>query len=132
MGATLVNFLLVIYGAVQRGTRSSSYYLSETLTTVLVSSAFLTVVVIIALVLFEIMRKRGDALFQELSNDLQDGKEGAGPLEERAPLEFRITLRSFAAAADLPLFPGRMGAALYTGLNMVFVVICLQLVLWGD
>lgn len=90
--------------------------------------------VLVCVVYFETLRKRGDVIFEELSDDLQwyirDGKklqthtgdydDSESWAEERPTLSARIVLRAFSQAADLPLIPGRFGPAIYAGINLLF------------
>jgi hypothetical protein len=77
---------------------------------------------------FESFRKRGNALFEELSDEFQWhlGSEKKlfdkiGPT--RPPIELRVTLRSFLSATDLPLAPGRFGPLIYTIINVILFVL---------
>jgi hypothetical protein len=38
-------------------------------------------------------------------------------------LEARVALRTFSAAAELPLVPGRFGGAIYALLNLIIAVV---------
>src|SRR5207248_3149729 len=64
---------------------------------------------------FETIRKRGDILFKEISDELQwnvrfSDPDSPGTAPPRRPsFDARLTLRSFAQASDLPLVPGRYG-----------------------
>lgn len=80
---------------------------------------------------FETLRRRGDALYDEISDEVQwhIGREYASSINQpvseapRPPLRYRIELRSFAKASDLPLAPGRFGPAVYVALNVTLVVL---------
>lgn len=101
--------------------------------------------VLICIVLFDFLRKKGDVLFEEISDELQWGvyndverksdKEDYPVLErsaeERPRLHVRIVLRSFSRAADLPLVPGRFGPAIYLLINIVLALITLASRLGG-
>ena len=76
---------------------------------------------IVALGLFETLRKRGNAIFQELSDELQwhvGRPRGPGQPQERPFLDARVALRTFSAASELPLIPGRFSAAAYAVLSL--------------
>lgn len=93
-----------------------------------------TVTTISVLGYFESLRKRGDAIFQELSDELQwyVGRSGSHSVFEDAPrgdsprerplLEVRLAMRSFSAAAELPLFPGSLGGAFYAVFNLLIAI----------
>lgn len=83
----------------------------------------------ISLVLaFEMVKKNGEAIFEELSDEFQwnlrSGKRGnLSPSALRPPLELRVELRSFLSASNLPLAPERSGPLIYMLLNLlVFLV----------
>ena len=73
------------------------------------------------LIMFESLKKQGDALFEEISDELQwsissksEGDRGVPspanpPANQRPDLKVRIALRSFARTTDLPLAPGQFG-----------------------
>ena len=75
---------------------------------------------------FEALRRHGEVLFEELSNELQwQGVRGTGPSGPTGPgdrpeIHKRIVLRSFIQASDLPLVPGKFGPTVYF---LLFVVI---------
>lgn len=75
-------------------------------------------------VLYETLRKRGDAMFEEISDELQwnirgaKSSGGADLVDERPNLQARIILRTFARASDLPLIPGKFGAGIYAAVNL--------------
>jgi hypothetical protein len=77
----------------------------------------------IIIMLFELLRRQGDVLFEELSNELQWGGNVAskGPVEKPRISE-RIILRSFVQASDLLLVPGRFGPAVY---GLMFLALAL-------
>lgn len=86
----------------------------------------LTLTAVLTIVRYEILRKRGDALFEEISDELQwNIKRAVSTTEERPMLTARVALRSFARATDLPLIPGKFGPGLYATINflLVFLVV---------
>lgn len=91
-------------------------------------SATFTLLSVIMLVVFDSARKRGDALFAEISDELQwHVRQAKGPHveqpDDRPPFEMRVALRRFAYASDLPLIPGRLGPATYTLVNCAITVL---------
>jgi len=86
----------------------------------------LSVLLIVAL--FESYRRRGDALFEELSdeflwnNSTSRRRSSDSYPESRPPLEIRLLLRSFTRAADLPMVPGRFGPAVYAAFNLLITL----------
>jgi hypothetical protein len=77
---------------------------------------------------FETIKKRGDVLFDELSNEFQWHLARVQRLSasepsaaERPNLGYRIQLRSFLRVADLPLAPGKHGPLVYVMLNVLFL-----------
>ena len=90
---------------------------------------------IVSVVVFERMRKSGDTLFEEMSDELQwhiaylgvapkpEPSQADELLQERPPLDVRTTLRSYVRTTDLPIIPGKMGPALYVALNLTFTLI---------
>lgn len=91
----------------------------------LIGNAAVFVASIVILGYFDQTRKRGDGLYQEVSNELQIVE--SSDKDERVPAdlarEARLDLRSFASAADLPLVPGRIGTPVYSLLNVAIIVI---------
>lgn len=84
-------------------------------------SIILAMGTIVALGLFETLRKRGNAIFQELSDELQwhvGRPQAPGQPQERPFLDARVALRTFSAASELPLIPGRFSAAAYALLSL--------------
>lgn len=78
---------------------------------------------------FERLRKIGDVLFLEISDELQwnirskEMRSEESAARERPKLDVRITLRSFARASDLPLIPGKFGPAIYIAINVLIAVV---------
>jgi hypothetical protein len=90
----------------------------------------ITALTILWIVLYEAMRKRGETLFEEVSDELQwnvrkESQAKYPPADDRPMLNARIALRSFARATDLPLVPGKYGPGFYATINfvMLFLVI---------
>jgi hypothetical protein len=84
---------------------------------------------LISLVLYESMRKSGDALFEEISDELQWKVLGgtsarlSNARDDRPPIDIRVRLRDYARATELPFVPGRYGAAVYAAINIVMVLL---------
>lgn len=79
---------------------------------------------------YENLRKRGDVLFEEISDELQWNIRGVGakPLPEVKPsMSARLVLRTFARASDMPLIPGKLGPVGYVAINLLFVLLSLFL-----
>ena len=99
-------------------------------------SLILIVSALVAAVMFEINRKEGDALFEEISDELQWEEQlmryyqklaDAEPTEGRPFADVKIILRSFARAADLPIIPGKFGPAVYVAASLIMLLIQLWL-----
>jgi hypothetical protein len=104
--------------------------------TITIAEALPTIVVgiggvaLMLLVVYDTTRKRGDALFEELSDELQwnvvNGSQGGskpGPDRERPPVDVRVRLRDYARATDLPFVPGRFGAAAYAAIDILMILV---------
>jgi hypothetical protein len=79
----------------------------------------------------EIWRKRGEVLFEEISDEVErrtvmiarDPK-----FEEEKPgllLRARLALRDFAHASDLPFIPGKFGPTIYAAVNLLIPILIL-------
>lgn len=83
------------------------------------------------LALFDSTMRRGNILFDEISDELQFYLLGertytAGPLpvnSARPDLNVRVSLRNYVNATNLPLFSGRAGITVYFFLNLLTVFI---------
>jgi hypothetical protein len=93
---------------------------------------FATLVSIVSVVRYDSLRKRGDALFEEISDELQWNVRNDLNLKptmaERPMLNARVALRSFARATDLPLIPGKYGPGIYATTNFVILFLTYYLV----
>ena len=87
---------------------------------VLQVSASLFVLVVLVAMLFEQLRRRGEVIYGELTDELHRA-HGEASLE-RPRISFRIALKNFASSLELPLIPGRYGASLYLLLNLGVIV----------
>lgn len=79
----------------------------------------------------EIWRKRGDVLFEEISDEVERrtvviAKEPE--FEEEKPallLRARLALRDFSHASDLPFIPGKFGPTIYAAVNLLIPILIL-------
>ena len=78
----------------------------------------------------EMWRKRGEALFEEIVDEVERrivavaGEpefEGGSDLLSRA----RLALRDFAHASDLPFIPGKFGPTVYAAVNLLIPILIL-------
>jgi hypothetical protein len=87
-------------------------------------AASLAVAALALIILYDRTRRRGEALFEEISDEFQwyiarpTTKGGVTP-----PLDVRVVLRTFAKTSDLPIVPGRFGPAIYATVNIVAALI---------
>jgi hypothetical protein len=85
---------------------------------------FLSLLPLLAIVLYESQRRRADALFEEISDELQwnvgyrDREINKQVADNSPPLDARVILRSFARTTDLPLVPGKYGPSVYAAVNV--------------
>jgi hypothetical protein len=93
----------------------------------LVGNLAILIVALVALGASDLLRRRGDAFFQEVSNTFQEIEKeqisNSSELPDELIAEARIGLRSFASSADPPLIRGRFGAGIYALVNIVIVLI---------
>lgn len=76
---------------------------------------------LLAIILFDVVRRKGEAMFEELSNYHQS-TAGTEPQVPES-LEFRLLLRQFLSTTTLPLVRGRAGPAYYALLNIVMMLL---------
>jgi hypothetical protein len=98
----------------------------------LIGSVVIFVITLAMLGTADTLRRRGDAIFQEISSTFQEiDQEGIdrdqssssiGPLAELTA-EARISLRTFGSSADQLLIGGRFGPAIYALINFIVVII---------
>lgn len=90
----------------------------------------LTGTIILCAAFHDAMRRHGEVLFEEVSDELQWQRTEAknrprrlGEMQQgdRPTLDARVTLRSFSYVADLPLVPGKFGPGIYVALNLLFL-----------
>lgn len=81
-------------------------------------------VVFLVVIAFDMTRRRGDAIFEEISDELQWRvtskyvERDSTKTFERPRIDARIRLRDFARASKLMLFPGQYGPALFLTVNV--------------
>ncbi|RMH18981.1 MAG: hypothetical protein D6696_11795 [Acidobacteria bacterium] len=115
---TLANLANYAYSLVLQG-QSSTLFVTV--------SVGITVFAFFSLAMHERSRKLGDALFEEISDelewDLRAGQrartERKKAAEERPDLSYRLALRRFVQSADLPLAPFASGAIVYAVINLL-------------
>lgn len=114
-------------------------------TTVFTLSIIPCMITIAILGIYDQSKRRGDALFEEISDQLQwhiarryskseqEGHSEQSSYEESTSpvFHFRITLRLFASAIKLPFTPGPNGAAIYVVVNLLIVVALSVFYIWS-
>jgi hypothetical protein len=130
--------LTVILGVGKSIFTNDSFYNSSR-EAILTSAGELQVsIVFVSLIMFEVVNffliviydsrlKQGNAIFEEISDELQwninktswDNTKTSATAEKRPELETRIILRTYARTTDLPLFPGKYGPAFYIFLSII-------------
>lgn len=115
-------FIFLLWSRLSRESIGSSAYfsyrssLSDNVDTFVVIAFFSILLIIFR----EFYRRKGDALFEEIGDELAAAKRQDEP--ELSSLEIRLILRSFAHAVDLPLVPGKFGALTYFLINLIMVL----------
>lgn len=82
--------------------------------------------VLIFALIFDYLRKEGDAYFEELSDELHGAKisnneevKNSSTSDAEFSLGARIIMRNYSNCSSLPLIPGRYGPALTVGVNLI-------------
>jgi hypothetical protein len=92
----------------------------------LIANLAIFAISIVVLGVSDTFRRRGDAVFQELSGNFQEYEEprltSSGTRQDGWIAQTRLTLRFFASAADPPLVRGRYGVGIYALVNTVIVL----------
>jgi hypothetical protein len=121
---TVANLAAVVY--LRTGARLDEDFLDFYYRDYALWVGVLTSLVLVFAVLHDQLRRTGDVIFEEISDEVQWHKQKhAGEAVvalERPLLHVRIALRRYAIAADLPLVRGRAGAAAYVGLNVLVLI----------
>ena len=89
----------------------------------------LTSMTILCAALHDTLRRKGEVLFEEISDELHwrqkeipiDGVPARPDQEGRPALNARVILRSFAHASDLPLIPSKFGPIIYVSINLLLL-----------
>ena len=94
--------------------------------TPIIISIFLAFCAMIFALMFDYLRKEGDAHFEELSDELHGAKilnkeeiKNSLTSDEEFSLRSRIIMRNYSNSSSLPLIPGRYGPALIVGINFI-------------
>jgi hypothetical protein len=118
--ATLANFVLaVLFGVLLFSTPATNMRaLAVGVSLVLTSGC------IVLLTMFDRARRRGDAFFEDISEELQwrARQEVSAGRETRTPMPIRLALRRFNSASMLPLTPGQAGVGIYASGNVLITV----------
>lgn len=71
---------------------------------------------------FDVLRRDGDAFFEELSDELHGKKlrSNENVKETDVSLKARVIIRRYSSAASLPLFPGAYGPTMVAVINIMF------------
>jgi len=93
------------------------------------------VAVLMILLMYDVIRRKGNGIYEEISHALQGLSFGPPNIPTEKSLkseinemvkeleiqktEVRFVLKDFNNAADLPIIPGKTGAAFYFALNVV-------------
>jgi hypothetical protein len=126
---SLANLFVLVASVIYLGNVTDSYDYTAAF---LIASATLTFFTLTVLAIVESLRKRTDAYFQEVSDELQYSPNSAAHtsnpsqpserLRKRLELQARVVLREFSVASDLPLMPGRLGVSLYALVALAILV----------
>lgn len=71
---------------------------------------------------FDVLKRDGDAYFEELSDELHGKKikEQNEAYKSDSSLKARVIIRRYSNAASLPLIPGKFGPAAIAAINIAF------------
>jgi len=81
-------------------------------------SAILTVSAILLCVGFDQARRRGEVIYGEVTDELHRRAYLEGELERGQPLQYRVSIKTFVTATDMPLMPGKLGPLAYIAFNL--------------
>lgn len=100
-----------------------------------VGPVVLGVVTLLNIAMFDIARRRGSMLYEEISEEMQwrlrERITADEPADARPPLYVRLALREFASSSELPLMPGRAGVTIVAILNIFLAVVAVSLAAIG-
>lgn len=116
---TLANlvFTMLLMSGMYRAFKSESFGLTISLFPII-----LAIFVVLIAFRFDVLRKDGDAYFEELSDEMHGKKisEENESYKNSISLKARVIIRSYSNAASLPLVPGRYGPAILAATNIIF------------
>lgn len=123
--STALNFIVAIVTLVAT---SSVHFLDATVIGFIAASTVLLAASLLSLAMYDQGRRVGDALFEEISEELawRDTDEkvsGRSPPKLRA----RVTLREYARTTDLLFVTGRLGPGLYAVTNVVIYLFAISI-----
>lgn len=95
----------------------------------LVGSSVSFVFLIIALFAYDQLKRRGDVIFEELSNELQWSLD-QDVQRKAASLDIRVLMRHYVFSSDLPLTRGPYGMGLYLALGVILWLAGFSVYLW--
>lgn len=86
----------------------------------------LTFINIFLTIFFDYLRKKGETIFEEVSDELHwyigyEKGNSQNTSEKKPEIKIRILLREFVKTTDLPLIPGKYGPAVYIGINIIII-----------
>jgi len=135
LGGTSLNLIFSIFSFIffnyyisfrsERGYYSGSegHYYSTLMQFFITLTWMVCFAVIIAVYFYESKRKRGEVLFEEISDELEwyvIGQDKKRIAAERPKIDARVSLRSFVKTTDLPFIPSKYGPAFYLIINLSF------------
>jgi hypothetical protein len=95
-----------------------------------------TIVALLCIAMYDSMRRRAAALFEELSDEYQWWVRGSasrlsesGLRSSRPPIVIRVALRESAQAQNVPFFPGNFGPGIYAIVNICLLLAMLFIIL---
>jgi hypothetical protein len=93
----------------------------------LIANLVIFAISLIVLGVTDVLKRRGDAFFQEISNAFQEFDKEPDSDVPKVPSdllsEARISIRSFVSSADPPLIRGRYGTGIYALVNIAIILI---------
>jgi hypothetical protein len=112
-----ISAIVVVAASVVAFTLKANRWINESAGALTIMGA-IAVFELVQLVRFEQVRKQGEALAEVLSDEVQRAPDDTW----QGPWEFRIAIRTFTNASDLPLFPGRYGPSVYASVTILLGV----------
>jgi len=126
---TIISFAIVLLFSIQ--TMQRYYYYLFHLPTEFYALFFIFIIFfgMYTLIIYDRMRKKGDALFEEVSDELQWNilqsvkTEKVSDRSKKPTLKARVVLREFITTIDLPLVRGKHGMTIYFLINIVSILL---------